>query len=348
MGKGKKLAVADVTLVDETSAEDQAFLDENMTDQERAAQNGAQNEQGQGQEEFTSESNGQAEAAVEAVEPATEDTSNSPAVQKAKKEYLKKVLKHGADRGAGGKALVEFAKTVVEGAQERVLVPADGKALYESFKRGAEKTGTLAEAPGVVPDSDVAFGEASTKDNKNKSFDVQVSKLKRFIKFGNGFADDAGEILALGITTHVGMLRDNVENLKYKSTYAALGELVGEHMKDERKGQGMSEQEMFDFFLGREPKIKSGLDLLINALDTVKKALKGKQATDNSEGREPISSAYAEEAVDVLRNAINEVDPSGKTLSDIDAKAKKSEEKAIVQEFKATLRHPPSLINYVN
>ena len=334
MGK-RKLAMADVT---ENVVENDEVPEDFQTPQEAAAAAKA------GQQDVNPEPDPQLQDSSEAEEQTEQEPdTNSPAVQKAKREYLKKVAKCGAERGAGGKALVTFAKTVVEGAQDKVLVPADAKALYESFKRGAEKAGTLAEAPGVVPDADIAFGESSTKDTKNKSFDVQVSKLKRFIKFGNGFADDAGDIIAIGIATHIGMLADKVENIKYKSTYAALGELVGEQMKDDRRGVAMTSDEMYDFFLGKEPKAKTGLDLVKAALDTCNRALKGKPTTDNQEGRDPVSSANLEAARDYLRETINELDPSGKTLSDIDAKEKKAQEKSMVAQFRSVLRNPTTI-----
>jgi hypothetical protein len=289
------------------------------------------------------------EEELSAAEKLEQEMSNQPEAAKLRRKYINAVAKCGSDRGAGGKALVTFAKTVVEGAEIPVLKPQDAKALYEAFKRGAEKAGVLPEAPGIVPDADIATGEASTKDAKNKSFDVQVSKLRAFIKFGNEYRNadtPASEIIAAGIRVHLGMMADKVENIKYKSTYTALQKLATEQMKDEHAGVAMTDEEIYDLFLGNEPKQKTGLDLVKAALDLCSKALKGKVETDNTPGREAVSSANLEEAVDALRRTINELDPSGKTLADIDAKAKKAAEKNAVAEFKAALTTPRFVPDY--
>jgi hypothetical protein len=346
----RKLAMADVTDNEQMSDEDRAFMQENATP---AEQHAAHTPESNSTDD--AEASNQAEVQVdETQEPETEaqaqDTANTPATKKIVQEYMKKVYRNGADRGAGGKALVEFAKNVVEGAQKSYLKESHAKDLYKWFKKGAEKSGTLAEAPDAVPDADIAYGQESTKGPNgvtNKSFDAQVSKLRRFIAFGNQYHDKtdapALDILSNAIKVHIKMLGENKERLKYKSTYAALYELAGEQKKDDHGGVPMTEDEMYDFFLGKSPTEKAGIDLVKTALETVNRALKGKPASDNSSGRDPVSSAWLEEARDALRETINELDPSGKTLSAIDAKATKAEAKNIVAQFMAAKRNPPTI-----
>jgi hypothetical protein len=347
----KKLAMAEV--VEQDNEEVPADM---QTPQEAAAAAARVTPESDPDSDVSEVSNGADEAneqteeeELSAAEKLEQEMSNQPEAAKLRRKYINAVAKCGSDRGAGGKALVTFAKTVVEGAEIPVLKPQDAKALYEAFKRGAEKAGVLPEAPGIVPDADIATGEASTKDAKNKSFDVQVSKLRAFIKFGNEYRNadvPASEIIAAGIRVHLGMMADKVENIKYKSTYTALQKLATEQMKDSHAGVAMTDDEIYDLFMGNEPKTKTGLDLVKAALDLCSKALKGKAETDNTPGREAVSSANLEEAVDALRRTINELDPSGKTLADIDAKAKKAAEKNAVAEFKAALKTPRFVPDY--
>jgi hypothetical protein len=100
----------------------------------------------------------------------------------------------------------------------------------------------------------------------------------------------------------------------------------------------MQKEEIYDLFLGTEPKTKVGLDLVRAALETVNRALKGKAANDSQEGREPVSSANLEAAKESLELTIDELDPSGKTLKEIHEKAAKAEERALVAAFRTTLK----------
>jgi hypothetical protein len=285
-------------------------------------------------------------AEAEALEDSGSNSKDPAAVRK----LLARVRQLGRDKGAGGKALVELAHTMVEGAVAKLITPDDAERFYKNFRTTEGKAAAL-------PGTDGQVGEGLPA-----SADVQISKLRAFIKFGNYWVDEAEDVMHRATAIHVGLLAEETRQkaakspierpLKLRSTYAALNAVATGHMKqyaDPADPTGkkmlpphddvpMGDDEIEALFVGEEAKDKTAVDILLQALAASVKAHKGKAQTDNTVGREPVDSMYLEEAIQNLRETINELDPSGETLQKYDAKNKKKDDAEVVASFKNSLK----------
>ena len=335
MGRGKaKMAAADL------QADTDEVQPDSMTTDQLAAE----------LSEFAPADENGADQTETEKQPTTTSGSNTPDNEAAVKSLLRDVGELGRTKGAGGKALVDLALRVVEGAVKKIIVPeppkggeSDAERIYKRFRQGESRSSAL---PGI---------DGHVGDGLPASATVQISKLKAFIRFGNFWADDALDVMNRALAIHVGLLDDEqvrkAENvpidrpLKLRSTYSAMNAAATAHLKGEKStlesvkhGIAMSNEEIESLFTGEPPKDKTALDIVLGALDQCNKAKKGKPVTDNSDGREPVESAYLDAAIEHLREVVNELDPSGETLQAFDAKNKKKEDAAAVTEFKRALR----------
>jgi hypothetical protein len=254
--------------------------------------------------EVTSESNGNGEAETE---------TNGGNLEVQRKHYAKLVGQIGGEYGTGKKALVNLAKTVVEGAAEQVIkanakasTSKDGKkklddaaTLYGRFRAGASKKA------GEAVDAELA---ANANDG---SWKAQVSKLRALIKFGNEYRDDASQIVEDAIAVHTSLLGEagSRKALKLTSTYSALVAVAREQLKEDRKGVAMNSDELRELFLGEEKAPKTGADLVESAMATLRRAQKGKDATDSVEGRDPVEDQGVEDAIQALRGVMSRIAP---------------------------------------
>lgn len=228
-----------------------------------------------------------------------------------RKKLLSEVAQIGGQYGTGKRALVNLAIAVVDAAQAKAInvkkapkrkdgsQPDDhATAIYRKFKGGAEK-----KAGNVVADAELGAKAGAG------SWNVQVSKLRSLIKLGQNWQDDAANIVADTIEVHSEMLKGEAD-LKITSTYTGLVGIAREHMKRTEGGHRMTKEEIHDFFLAPESKVKTGVDLIEDAIKTLKRAQNGKKAKGDVEAREAIEHESIQHAIDHLRNVIADVDPN--------------------------------------
>jgi hypothetical protein len=214
------------------------------------------------------------------------------------RKYMSAVAAIGREHGTGKKALLNLARTIVEGSQEQVIKPDSAEAFYKKFRENSDKKATIAE--GAV------MGEAN-----EGSLKAQISKLRAFIKFGNEWRDDASSIMDLAAEVHARLVadKDNKKLLKLSSTYSALVAVAREHMREERKGVPMTEEELQNLFLGAEPTPKTGADYVEAAIKSLKQAKKGREATDaNPQSRDPVEDARLDDALEQLKEVLKDLD----------------------------------------
>jgi hypothetical protein len=274
-------------------------------------------------------------------EPPEEEEGANKKDPAAVQKLLTRVGQLGRDKGAGGKALVELARTLVEGAVMKVITEDDAERFYKRFRTASDKAAMLPDTKGTVGGGLPA------------SADVQISKLKAFIRFGNHWPDDAESVMHRATVIHVGLLADEErsKSVKLRSTYAALNTVAVGHMRGEsstlesvKHGIAMSDEEIEGLFIGEEPKDKTAVDIVKSALDQCYRAAKGKQDKDGAWVRDKVDSMYLEEAVQNLRETINELDPTGSTLQAFDDKHKKKDDAAALATFRNALK--PRRITY--
>ena len=233
------------------------------------------------QAEVTQESNG--------------ETSN---IKGEVKKYMSLVAGIGRDHGNGKKALLTLARTIVEGASEQIIKPDMAESFYKKFRENSDRKATVAEG-------------AVVSEANEGSLKAQISKLRAFIKFGNEWRDDASPAMDLAAEVHTKLASDkeNRKLLKLSSTYSALVAVAREHMKEDRKGVAMTEEELQGFFLGAEPAPKTGADYVEAAIKSLKQAKKGKEATEqNPEARDPVEDAGLDRSLEELKEVLRRLD----------------------------------------
>jgi hypothetical protein len=275
---------------------------------------------------------------VEANEVAPESNGNEEVVadtgsnlEVRRKHFSRLVGQIGGEYGTGKKALITLARVVVEGAQTQALKAStnvatpkgakkkldDAAALYGRFRAGADKKA------GAIVDAELAAGA------NDGSWKTQVSKLRTLIKFGNEYRDDATEIVETAIGVHTGLLGSPADRkaLKLTSTYSALVLVAREQMKDEHKGQPMTEDELRTLFLTEEKAAPTGANLIENAIKTLRRAQKGKDETEEVQGRDAVTDPGVEDAIQALRDVISRVAPE-RWAEIVDEEARKAGEAA--------------------
>lgn len=237
----------------------------------------------------------------EAEAPNGEPDSN---VKAEERKYLSLVGGIGTQHGNGKKALVVLAQTITEGAGLQVIKPTAAKTFYKKFRSASDKKAV------------VEGGKVIGAEGNEGSWKVQVSKLNSFIKFGNGWREEASDVINKAITVHTGLLANPADKaaLKLTSTYSALVSVAREHIKrlanDTLKGIPMDEEELRQFFLGDEPTPKTGADYVESAIKSLKTAQKGKAAKDDDENaRAPVDDEGVEQAIITLREVLGRIAP---------------------------------------
>lgn len=261
--------------------------------------------------EVTPESNEETIVLVNPVEPTADTTeTEAPAapsnnIKGELKRYFKEVGAIGNEHGIGKKALLGLALKIVEGAGEQIIKPEHAEDFYKKFRENSNKKAVVSDGTVIVEGENAG------------SLKSQVSKLRAFIKFGNGYSDGATEIMDRAIVVHAGLMASPADkkSLKLKSTYSALVAVAREQLSNEKlKGVGMSEDELRQFFLGEEAAPKQGADYIVTAIKAIKQAQKGKDAKDEdgvlTEGRAPVEHAGLERALDELRQVLADIAPA--------------------------------------
>lgn len=254
--------------------------------------------------------------AEETTDTTAQTAAPSDNIKGELKRYFKEVGAIGNEHGIGKKALLGLALKITEGAAEQIIKPEHADDFYKKFRENSNKKAVVSDGTVIVEGENAG------------SLKAQVSKLRAFIKFGNGYSDGATEIMDRAIVVHAGLMANPADKkmLKLKSTYSALVAVAREQLSNEKlKGVGMSEDELRQFFLGEEQQAKIGADYIVSAIKAIRQAKKGKDAKEDdgvlTEGRAPIGHAGLDRAIDELRQVLADVAPAHyEALAAADAK----------------------------
>lgn len=276
--------------------------------------------------------NGNGEATAPATVANGDDGNNLKAEVK---KVFSEIAAIGREYGSGKKALMNLALKVTEAAQNQIIKSVKGekdpiaRKLYTRFRENSDRR--------AVTDTGVVIGAESSEG----SVKAQVSKLNTFIKFGNEYRDDAVTILELAADVHGKLMANETDRkmLKLTSTYSALVSVAREQLKEERKGQPMTEEELQQLFLGDEPKAKTGADFVEQAIRAIRSAQKGKAPTDNDPaGRDPVEHDGLDVAMTHLRQALADIDPDRfNAMVTAEQKQADAEAKAATEEAMAEM-----------
>ena len=259
------------------------------------------------------------------VTPKSDAPKNS---ESERKELITKAKEFGSTEGTGKRAFVRFARLLVDGGAAGTLSPSpksqDAKTLYDAFSEASVK------AAGAVT------------DKEKQSASSQLSKVRAFIRLGHKYPDEAGGVFDDTLTVHKELMSkpETSETVKFPSTYASLYAIAVAQCKAEQVGQRLTIDQIRDN-LTEEKEVareKTGADVLIDALNALEKAQRGKAPTDNSNGRAPVTHPALPDIIEALRATINDVDAEALKARDDEIEAmkeKKAKAKAEAEKKKA-------------
>jgi hypothetical protein len=266
------------------------------------------------------------QAAEAPVAPKSNAAPKNVDAQRA--EFFDKAKEYGKADGNGKKAFVQFARALVDAGSSGALSPSskagDASKAYDAF------TSSSTTAAGNVTDEAKASAAS------------QLSKVRAFIRLGHKYEDEAQQAFDRALTVHRDLMSSPAtrENVKFRSTYTALYSVAVAQCKPDQNGQLLSEKEIRDMLVS-EPVIlkdKTAADILIDALNAMERALRGKAATAESNGREPCNHPALPDVIEATRAVITDIDAEALKARDdeIEAmKVKKAEKAKAAAEKKA-------------
>jgi hypothetical protein len=241
---------------------------------------------------------------------------------------MKQAEKFGEADGQGRRAFIRFARVLVQGGASGVLTPSpksqDASDMYGSFTKGSVK-----EAGGLT-----TAEKSSTAS--------QLSKVRAFIRLGQKYEDEAETIFDDAISLHKAVMAspELSERVKLRSTYSAVCSVAVAQCKPEAGGQRLTREQMETVLLNEPVEIKetTGVTLLIQALNLLESAQRGRAATEKSNGRDPITHEHMQPIVDAVRGVIGAIDADALAQRDADIAAiakRKAEAKAKREQAEA-------------
>jgi hypothetical protein len=251
----------------------------------------------------------------------------------AKKRSYRALLKDvgvtGADYGAGKTSMIRLAEVVTEGAMQDIISPEHADEIYDKFRAAADLKGTIEDA-GLVPD-EATMEHAPVVNGEDKSRAQQLSKLRAFIKLGNKFTDDAGDLVRRARNIHLGLLAGDRKTLKPGSTYTwlyAVATAQLKHATTTKTTHVFSDAEINALMSQpvTEPVAKEGADKLLDAI------IAAKAAQNGSAERAPVPSDELTTAIEYLTAALAAVDPN--KLNEYEAKLAEAADKKAEAEAK--------------
>jgi hypothetical protein len=303
------------------------------------AQEAAEADAAQGDAEVTQESNtgegatdgdtAQDQADQEAAGVNATAKDDEAARKRGYRALLKDVGVTGADYGAGKTSMIRLAEVVTEGAMHDIVSPEHADEIYDKFRAAADAKGTIEDA-GLVPD-EATMEHAPPVNGDDKSRAQQLSKLRGFIKLGNKFTDDAGDIIRRARNIHLGLLAGDRKTLKPGSTYTWLYGVAAaqlKHATTTKTTHVFTDEEITALMSqpAKEENVKEGADKLLDAI------IAAKAAQNGSADRAPVPSDELAAAIDYLQQALAAVDPE--KLNEYEAKLAEAADKKAEAEAK--------------
>jgi len=251
------------------------------------------------------------------------------AKNRQRRKLMSKIGEIGEAYGAGKTSMIELAQEVTEAAVNRTVGESDAEELYKTFKARADKRATT--DAGLIPDDEVGADP--------ESLTQQVSKVRTFIKLGNGM-EEAVDIVSRAIGVHLTAKAANPKAVMKGSTYTVLGSIVTEQLREKYAGQPMTDEEMHKH-IAREV-TESGpvtaATKVRQALDAAVSAQKGSHSEKNY--RAPLVSKNLDDAIDALYRALGDASPEAqqafdKEMAEAEKKRQEAEERAASKGKKA-------------
>lgn len=220
--------------------------------------------------------------------------------------FRREAQEFGTKDGDGKKQFVKFARNNVRGGTLGVLSAAakgpkehdHARMLYTDFTNA----------------SDTA-SDAIVTEKAAKSLDVQVSKVRAFIRLGNKMEGGALSVFDRALGVHRELVKKGAE-LKYPSTYTSLYNVAVKQLKNKDATNPkvlvpLPDATIRDLMLAPiKPETEiTGHDLLVNAIKLVDSAIKGRDGTENRKGRDRVDSPAVAAARDALYFAVQSVAP---------------------------------------
>jgi hypothetical protein len=282
-----------------------------------------------------SETTEQEQADQEAAGVNVDAQDEKRAKNRQRNALFKKVRNIGEAFGAGKTSMIELAAEVTEAAVNKTVGESDAEELYKEFRKMADKRATT--DAGLIPDD----------DNSETSLTQQVSKVRTFIRLGNGM-EEAVDIVQRAIAVHLTAKAANPKAVMKGSTYTVLGSIVTEQLREKYAGQPMTDEQMHKH-IARDI-VESGpvtaATKVRQALDAAISAQKGNHGDKSY--RAPLVSKNLEDAIDALYAALGDASPAAqaefdKELAEAEQKARDAEErkankgkKSLAAQFIAT------------
>ena len=243
---------------------------------------------------------------------------NKPALLNAeaeRKEFFEKAKVFGTADGDGKRAFVQFARALVDAGMSGALSPSskagDARKAYEAFS-----TSSIKASGGIVEES-----------NNNKSIDAQVSKAAAFIKLGHKYkaGGEAGIVFNRALDLHKSLMGSVAtrESVKYRSAYTALYSIAVAQCRPAMAGQLLSEAAIRDLLVMEAvvAKEKDGWDVLMDSFNALERAMRGKAATAESNGRTPLTHPALPDIHEAMRQCLNDIDAERLKARDDELKA---------------------------
>ena len=264
-------------------------------------------------------------AGVGAAAPKANGSNNPPAAMSVNKLYaaLKtRVLKLGAQHGAGKTSMIGLAEEVTEAAAGGFITIEQVEDIYDKFREGVIAKSEYSDA-GIVPDE--ATLERLPNEDPDKSRAQQLSKLRSFVKLGShdGYRDDAVDLMRRARNTHIELLRQgDRKTLKQGSTYTIMVSIATAQLKaqDEavkaakaagQKTQGVFAPVLTDADLARLMSVEAKEDRILTGADKILNAIKeASAARDGGKDRNPVPSDALDNAINWLKQALASEDPA--------------------------------------
>ena len=227
-----------------------------------------------------------------------------------KKALLAEARKFGEQDGAGKRSHVSFARVLVRGGADGTITATgksqDASDFYTAFMESSQKAST-----GV------------TGAEKN-STSAQLSKVRAFIRLGTKYEDEALKVFDDAKDLHAELVKSEEygPHVKYRSTYTSLYAIAVAQCKPEQQGVALTADQMKELMLDYKlEKVTTGATVLIQALNLVESAMRGKAETSTHMARDPITHDALPNIVDALRTVIAENDLEALNQRDADIEA---------------------------
>ena len=283
-----------------------------------------------GKEVSDAEQHAAAEEALANIDAKAEAKS----LRRAKNDFFKQVDAIGDTVGKSKTAMISLAIEVTDAACKKLINLDDADGIYNRVRERAKAAATIDDV-GELPDevTDEGAHDQPDEQKRNKTRDVQISKLKAFIEVGMRHPDEAGELIRTARNVAVELLAEG--SCKKGSTYTNMGYIAVQQKKQKHILSADDIRKLLTApTSGKANEPADGVKKMLDALTSMQAAKKG------GKERAPVDHPDLDEAIAHLFKALGEIAPE--RLKEHTDKAAKSETKAAVAAFRQQLSSLPA------